>query len=121
MSNISLEKAQEYVESNYRPEYTTIVVAGDFSLQDSGQILLDAFNGAEELLMTKEDAEAFLKLEDTNEQIKFLNDTMPKIFDYLQKNSSEPFPPRVDCNDPKDMNFLCQAKKREIRFLELRG
>ena len=121
LSNISLEKAQEYVQNNYRPEYTTIVVAGDFSLQESGQILLDAFNGAEELLMTKEDAEAFLKLEDTNEQIKFLNETMPKIFDYLQKNSSEPFPPRVDCSDPKRYDLPMPTQKKGDPIPRVKG
>ena len=31
--NIILEKAQEYIQDNYKPEHTTIVVVGDFDLK----------------------------------------------------------------------------------------
>ena len=65
--------------------------------------------------------QAFLKLEDTNEQIKFLNDTMPKIFDYLQKNSSEPFPPRVDCNDPKRYELPMPSQKKGDPIPRVKG
>ena len=111
LSNINLEKAQEFVQDNYRPEYTTIVVVGDFSLDESGQILLQAFEGAEELLMAPEDAEKFITIQESNDQIKFLNDTMPKVFDYVQKSSSEPFPARVDCGNPQRFDMPLPNQK----------
>ena len=37
LGNLTLEKVQEYVEDNYRPEYFTIVVVGDLPLEEVGQ------------------------------------------------------------------------------------
>ena len=59
LSNINLEKVQEYIEDNYRPANTTIVVVGDFDLKDAGNLIFEGFEGAEELLMAPEDAEKF--------------------------------------------------------------
>ena len=65
-------KSTRFVEDNAGQNIQQIVVVGDFSLEDSGSILLDAFNGAEELLMSPEDAAKFFDLiEDTNEPIQF--------------------------------------------------
>ena len=40
LSNITLEKVQEYIEDNYKPEHTTIVVVGDFDLKDARKLTL---------------------------------------------------------------------------------
>ena len=65
-----LEKVQEYIEDNYRPANTTIVVVGDFDLKDARLILM-VLKVQEELLMSPEDAEKFLKLETQNERMSF--------------------------------------------------
>ena len=98
LSNISLEKVQEYIESNYRPEYTTIVVVGDFELKEAGNFIFDAFEGAEELLMAPEDAEKFIKLETQNERIKYLNEWSPRLNNYMNEAAKTDFPARVDCS-----------------------
>lgn len=99
LSNINLEKAQEYISNNYRPENTTIVVVGDFDLTDAGNLIFEAFEGSEELLMAPEDAEEFLKLTDANEQIKYLNDWGPqKLNPYFAEAAKEEYPARVDCS-----------------------
>ena len=98
LSNITLEKVQEYIEDNYRPANTTIVVVGDFDLKDAGNLIFDGFEGAEELLMSPEDAEKFLKLETQNERIKFLNEWSPRLNEYMIEASKTDFPARVDCS-----------------------
>ena len=98
LSNISLEKVQEYIGDNYKPENTTIVVVGDFALKDAGNLIFDAFEGAEELLMSPEDAEAFIKLETQNEQIEFLNAWFPKWNAYMAEVGQQDYPARVDCS-----------------------
>lgn len=98
LSNINLEKVREYINDNYKPENTTIVVVGDFDLKDAGELIFEAFEGSEDLLMAPKDAEEFLKLTDGQEQIKFLNDWGPnKLNPYFQQVSQEEYPARVDC------------------------
>lgn len=97
LSNISLEKVQEYIGDNYRPENTTIVVVGDFDLKEAGNFIFDAFEGAEELLMSPEDAEVFLKLETQNDRVDFLNKWFPKWNAYMAEVGQTDFPARVDC------------------------
>ncbi len=99
LSNINLEKAQEYIENNYRPEHTTLVVVGDFELSEAGNFIIDAFEGAEELLMAPDDAAVFIKLETNNERIDFLNKWFPRWNAYMSEVSQTDFPSRVDCSE----------------------
>ena len=99
LSNITLEKAQEYIQDNYKPEHTTIVVVGDFDLKEAGNLIFEAFEGSEDLFMAPEHASEFEKIEDANEQIKYLNEWFSKdLQPYLEEASKEEYPARVDCS-----------------------
>ena len=99
LSNIDLERAQEYMDDNYRPENTTIIVVGDFDLKDAGTLIFDAFEGSEELLMAPENATEFGELAEVNDQIKYLNDWFSQdLQPYLEEASKEEYPARVDCS-----------------------
>ena len=52
LSNISKEAVLEYAANYYRPEYTTMVVVGDFDLSEASDIIFEAFDGNEDLLMS---------------------------------------------------------------------
>jgi zinc protease len=99
LGNINLEKVQEYVKDNYRPEYITIVVVGDFELKDAGNLIFDAFEGAEELLMAPEDAAKFITITTEQERIKFLNEWFPQMIEYMNENSQNEYPARIDCSN----------------------
>jgi zinc protease len=43
LNNITLEAIQEWVQVWYKPEHTTIVVTGDFSLDETGDFIQEAF------------------------------------------------------------------------------
>ena len=85
LSNINLKAVQDFVRDNYRPEYTTMVVVGDFDLSEAGSLLQEAFRGSEELLMSPEDAKTFTALETENEQIKFLNKWYQESFRFQHR------------------------------------
>jgi zinc protease len=98
LGNLTIEKVQEYVDDNYRPEFFTIVIVGDINLDDSSDVINRAFMGHEDLLMAPEDAEAFLALEGGKAQEEFLADWYPTLQEYMIASSAEPFTPRVDCD-----------------------
>ena len=112
LSNINLKAVQEYVKDNYKPEYTTIVVAGDFDLQEAGNIIFDAFAGNEDLLMSPEDAAAYNKVKTENARIKFLNKWFPKLQQHLQNATRAK--PRVDCGNRKAPPVPQQKKGDKI-------
>ena len=99
LSNIDLAHVQEFVTDNYRPEYTTIVVVGDFELERSQDILLAAFGDDLDLLMSPEDAAAYNALTSAEGEQEFLQKwftgTLPE---HMSKMMSEPPKPRVDCS-----------------------
>ena len=109
LSNINLKAVQEFVRDNYRPEYTTMVVVGDFDLSEAGSLLQEAFRGSEELLMSTEDAKTFTALETENEQIKFLNK-------WYQEALSVPTPPptRIQCGKRTEPPAPIQGKKDDF-------
>ncbi len=43
LNNITLKDVQDFCQKNYRPENATIVVVGDFSLDETGDFLAEAF------------------------------------------------------------------------------
>lgn len=104
ISNISLEAVLEYSDKYYRPEFTTMVIVGDFELSDSRDIIFDAFEGSEELLMSKKDAKKFSSFESRNEQVEFLNTTWgPSYAEYVNaqvddKGYLKSYPARIDCD-----------------------
>jgi len=108
LSNINLKAVQDFVESNYRPEYTTIVVVGDFDLSEAGNLLMKAFDGNEDLLMSPENAAKFGTFQTRNEQIKFLNSENPIAL------LDRPAAPRVNCGERKEPPPPTQTKKDEF-------
>ena len=44
LSNITLGDIQQFVKTNYRPENTTLVVVGDFDLNEAQSMLYSNFN-----------------------------------------------------------------------------
>ena len=100
ITNITLADVQRYVDENYRPEYSTIAVVGDFALE-GGQgmgMVFEAFEGVEHLLMAPEDAEAYEKIEDAEARIQFLNEWVPRLAEFIRTEGAEPPKPRVDCS-----------------------
>ena len=98
LGNLTLEKVQEYVEDNYRPEYFTIVVVGDLPLEESWPAILKAFEGHEDLFMAPDNAEAFRALKTDREQVQFMDDWAPTLQNYMVTEGAKPYPPRVDCD-----------------------
>ena len=98
LSNINLEKVQEYIEDNYKPEHTTIVVVGDFDLKETSRLIESGFKGAEELLMAPEDSDRFLSIETQEERDEFLNDWKLRLVDYMFDDYKNSYPARVDCS-----------------------
>ena len=112
LSNINLKAVQDFVSTNYRPEYTTIVVVGDFELSDAGNLLMKAFEGSEDLLMSPENAAKFEGMQTRNEQIKFLNDENPIAI------SQTPNAPRVNCADRQEPPSPIQTKGDEFPLVK---
>jgi zinc protease len=102
LSNIDLPHVQEFVEDNYRPEYTTIVVVGDFPLDKSGDIWYQSFQNDMDLLMAPEDAAAYVQLETENERIAFLNEWFPKLESFMIAQKEAPPEARVQCGDREE-------------------
>ncbi len=101
ISNIQLADVQRFVDENYRPEYSTIAVVGDFKM-DGGQgmgMIFQAFEGVEHLLMSPEDAKEYEAIEDENARADYLEAWLPKLEKYLMDSAGKPAPPRVDCSD----------------------
>jgi zinc protease len=98
--NIDLDSVQRYVRENYRPEYSTIAMVGDFNLADGGamRMIFEAFDQVEHLLMTAEDAAAYKKLTTDKDRYDFLEAWIPKLEAHLKKTMDEPAPPRVNCD-----------------------
>ncbi|RME24529.1 MAG: insulinase family protein [Deltaproteobacteria bacterium] len=102
IANIDLESVHRYVEENYRPEYSTIAVVGDFDLSGGKgmAMIFEAFQDVEYLLMAPEDAEAYQKLTTLEEKQAFMQDVwLPKLRDYLEMTRTTPPEPRVDCDN----------------------
>jgi predicted Zn-dependent peptidase len=127
IGNITLSAVQRYVEENYRPEFSTIVMVGaidtngddfltdengDFVLNEAGEkirasvppfnMIMDAFVGIEHLLMTPEDAAKYQELTDEQEQIAFLNEWFPRLEEYIVASAQKPPEPRVDCDNREE-------------------
>lgn len=102
VANIDLETVQRFVRENYRPEYSTIAVVGDFKL-DGGQgmaMIFEAFQDVEHLLMAPEDAKAYKQLTTLEEKQAFMNDVwLPKLKEHLEWTYNNPAEPRVDCDN----------------------
>ena len=62
LDNITLEAVQNMVRDHYTPSNSTIVVVGDFDLDDSGAIINRVFGDFPELLQDPENPEAELEL-----------------------------------------------------------
>lgn len=97
LSNINLKLVQEFTRDNYRPEFTTIMVVGDFETSASWPMVTQAFEGLEDLWMAPEDAKAYTALKTEQEQIAFLKTWMPKLEATMAKAQTTPRTPRVDC------------------------
>ena len=69
LSNITLEGVQEYAATNYVPANTTIVVIGDFHLEDAGEIINKAFGDIPELLVDPENPDGELQLTESVSRI----------------------------------------------------
>ncbi len=100
IKNIDLGTVQRYVQENYRPEFATIAMVGDFDLSE-GQgfnMILDAFQGVEHLLMAEADAAAYKKLTDEAARAEYFGNWFEKtLVPYIQESASKPAKPRVDC------------------------
>ncbi|MEC7947755.1 MAG: insulinase family protein, partial [Myxococcota bacterium] len=101
ITNITLADVQRYVDENYRPEFATIAVVGDFTLE-GGQgmgMIFEAFDGVEHLLMAPEDAEKYEALEDQQARIAYLNEWVPRLAEFIRTEGAKPPEPRVDCSN----------------------
>lgn len=102
ISNIDLASVQRYVSENYRPEYATIAMVGDFELDDGQgfQMILDAFAGVEHLLMEPEDAEKYEALTTDQERDVFFAEWFEQtLVPFMQNAAGKPPEPRVDCEN----------------------
>ncbi|MEL6342836.1 MAG: insulinase family protein [Myxococcota bacterium] len=97
LTRMDLEHVQEFVENNYTPENATIVVVGDFELDDTWSFVLAAFDGHLDLLMAPEDAEKYVTIRGEQERIQFLQGWMPKLQQYMV-TQTESYAARVDCD-----------------------
>jgi zinc protease len=98
LSNINLKLVQEFTRDNYRPEFTTIMVVGDFETSAGWPMVTQAFEGLEDLWMEPADAKAYTALKTEQEQIAFLKTWMPKLEATMAKAQTTPRQPRVDCD-----------------------
>ncbi|MEC7985957.1 MAG: insulinase family protein [Myxococcota bacterium] len=115
LSNINLKAVQDFVRDNYKPEYTTIVVVGDFDKTEASNLIFSAFEGSEELLMAPSDAEKFSALSSPNERIKFFNSWVKGTLNpYIDESYKTPYPARVKCADRPEPPPPSQKKGDEI-------
>lgn len=98
LSAIDLEHVQEFVSDNYRPEYTTMVVVGDFTPEETWPAMLAAFETELELLMTPEDAEAYLALESDEDRARFVEEWVPRLQAFMEEVGTKGPEPRVACD-----------------------
>lgn len=94
LSRIDLEHVQEFVRDNYRPEYATIVVVGDFKPEDTWPAMLAAFETELELLMAPEDAKAYTALTTDEERARFIESWVPRLQSFMEATRPEA---RVAC------------------------
>jgi zinc protease len=102
ISNIDLPSVQRYVRENYRPEFSTIAMVGDFDTSGAQpmDLIFKAFAEVEHLLMSPEDAEAFQKITEAGEKDAFFaNWVDTKLVPFLQEAATTPAPARVACDD----------------------
>ena len=119
LSNISKEAVLEYAANYYRPEFTTMVVVGDFDLSEASDIIFEAFDGNEDLLMSPEDAKKYTALDTQNAQIEFLNDYWgPSYGEYVQSQIVDgylkPYPSRVQCDQRAEPPMPNQKEGDEL-------
>ena len=122
VGNITLAAVNRYVQENYRPEYSTIVMVGDLDLSSGKAItmIFEAFKDVENLLMEPADAEAYKALTDQAERDQFLQDWFPKLESHLKQTAGEPAEPRVDCDNPVEppeppVPYISQKKDDILR------
>lgn len=102
VSNIDLASVQRYVRENYRPEYSTIAVVGDFELEGGKgmAMIFEAFQDVEHLLMAPEDAAAYKQLTVLEDKQRFMTEVwLPKLKTHLEQTYNEAAKPRVDCEN----------------------
>ena len=125
IKNINLDAVQRFVRENYRPEFSTIAMVGDFDLEGGApfRMIFDAFADVEFLLMSPEDAEAYQKLTTTEERDAYIQAWFPKLETFLKDTASTPVEPRVDCDNrvmPPDPAVPFANQKRED-ILKVKG
>lgn len=101
LSRIDLPRVQEFVQTNYRPEYATIVVVGDFKPEVAWPSILQAFETELELLMAPDDAKAYLALTDEESRARFIEAWVPRLQEFMQATGANPTP-RVACDERQD-------------------
>lgn len=97
LSRIDLPHVQEFVRENYKPQYATIVVVGDFQPEQAWPAVLQAFETELELLMAPDDAKAYLALKTPAEKNAFIEAWVPRLQAYMQQVGQTGVKPRVDC------------------------
>jgi zinc protease len=98
LNNIDLKAVQDFVKTNYVPEDTTMVVVGDFKLDEAFGILLKAFEQDLDLLMSPEDAAKYSAITDFDEQRTFLDEWVAGLGDYIRANAGQGAKQRIDCS-----------------------
>ncbi len=104
IKNIDLDSVQRFVRENYRPEYATLAMVGDYDLSKGGGIrmIFSAFEGVEQLLMSPDDAKAYTALTGAAERNEFMNQWLPKLEAHLKKTYQETPPARIDCSNREE-------------------
>lgn len=96
LSRLDLPHVQEFVRDNYRPEYATVVVVGDFKPEDTWPAILQAFETELDLLMTPADAQAYGALKTEEERARFIESWVPRLQSFMEANRPQP---RVACGE----------------------
>ncbi len=102
IANIDLASVRRFVDENYRPEYSTIAVVGDFDLSGGKgmAMIFEAFQDVEYLLMAPDDAAAYQKLTALEDKQAFMQDVwLDKLRSYIESTRTTPPAPRVDCEN----------------------
>ena len=95
---------------NQTPCSGSVVVVGDFELAEAGSLLMKAFEGSEDLLMSPADADKFNAMQSRNEQIQFLNTENPIAL------ADKAPPARVNCGQRKEPPVPNQQKGEVQEF-----
>ena len=102
LSAIDLAHVQEFVRNNYRPEYATIVVVGDFTPEQTWPAMLQAFETELELLMAPEDAKAYTALTSDEDRARFIESWVPRLQAHMESVGAKGPSPRVACDGRKE-------------------